>query len=129
MDVAPFDIAELPHAVAERSKIPGHRRLSAGMENADAMKLIRLLLRARRERPRDRSAECGQQFPPSDDNCHTPLPCEVRKRKNTTPRACCPNSAAPGAGRVHARHRNCNGAPPDPTQLPAKSAFFVIAVT
>src|SRR5215467_12891816 len=24
------------------------------------------------------AAECGQQFPPSDGDCHTPLPCEVR---------------------------------------------------
>src|SRR5215468_4126478 len=49
------------------------------------------LLRARRDRPRDRrAAECGQQFPPSDGDCHTPLPCEVRGGKDTTPRACCP---------------------------------------
>src|SRR5262249_32955820 len=35
------------------------------------------LLRARRERPRSRrAAECGQQFPPSDGDCHTPLPRE-----------------------------------------------------
>jgi hypothetical protein len=34
------------------------------------------VLRARRERP---SSECGQQFPPSDGDCHTPLPREVRK--------------------------------------------------
>src|SRR5262249_10212082 len=47
------------------------------------------LLRARRERPRDRrAAECSQQFPPSDGDCHTPLPCEVRKGNDTTPRAC-----------------------------------------
>src|SRR6516164_8255798 len=44
---------------------------------------------ARRERPRGRrAAECGQQFPPSDGDCHTPLPREVRKGKDTTPRAC-----------------------------------------
>ena len=42
----------------------------------------------RAPRPRDRSAECGQQFPPSDGDCHTPLPREVRKRKDITPRAC-----------------------------------------
>src|SRR5215813_5436115 len=37
----------------------------------------RPLLRARRERPcHRRAAECGQQFPPSDGDCHTPLPCE-----------------------------------------------------
>ena len=40
----------------------------------------------------------GQQFPSSDGDCHTPLPREVRRGKDTTPRACCPNSAAPGAG-------------------------------
>jgi hypothetical protein len=36
-------------------------------------------LRPRRERPRRRAAECDQQFPPSDGDCHTPLPREVRK--------------------------------------------------
>src|SRR5262249_30525144 len=57
------------------------------------------LLCARRKRPRCRgAAERSQQFPPSDGDCHTPLPCEVRKRKNTTPRVSCPNSAAPGVG-------------------------------
>jgi len=34
-----------------------------------------------------------------------PLPREVRKSKDTTRRACCPNSAAPCAGGAHARHR------------------------
>jgi len=49
------------------------------------------LLRTRRERlGRRRAAECGQQFPPSDDDRHTPLPCEVRRGKDTTPRECCP---------------------------------------
>src|SRR5262249_24393838 len=43
-------------------------------------------------------AECDQQFPPSDGDCHTPLPCEVRKWKDTTPRVCCPKRSAPGAG-------------------------------
>src|SRR5262249_45899190 len=48
----------------------------------------RRLLRARRERPRGRrTAECSQQFPPSDGDCHTPLPCEVRQGKDTMPRA------------------------------------------
>src|SRR5262249_27441145 len=45
----------------------------------------------RRERPCcGRAAKCGQQFSPSDGDCHTPLPCEVRKGNDTTPRACCP---------------------------------------
>src|SRR5262249_11226464 len=48
----------------------------------------RRLLRTCREGPRRRSAaECGQQLPPSDDDCHTPLPCEVRKGNDTTSRA------------------------------------------
>src|SRR5215831_16147220 len=33
------------------------------------------------------AAERGQQFPPSDGDCHAPLPCEVRGN-DTTPRAC-----------------------------------------
>src|SRR5215831_13777876 len=49
----------------------------------------RRLLPPRRERPRcRRAAECGQQLPPSDGDCHTPLPREVRKGNDTTPRAC-----------------------------------------
>ena len=35
-----------------------------------------------------RRAERGQQFPPSDGDCHTPLPCAVREGNDTTPRAC-----------------------------------------
>src|SRR5262249_44191152 len=59
----------------------------AVMEKANYWR--RRLLRARRERPRRRrAAECSQQFPPSDGDCHTPLPREVRKGKDTTPRAC-----------------------------------------
>src|SRR5262249_18359191 len=56
-------------------------------EHADASHAL-ALLRARRERPRSRrTAECGQQFPPSDGDCHTPLPCEVRReRYHATPR-------------------------------------------
>jgi hypothetical protein len=47
------------------------------------------LLRLRREGPRrSRTAKCGEQFPPSDGVCHTPIPCEVRKRKDTTAPAC-----------------------------------------
>src|SRR5215475_5158164 len=49
----------------------------------------RRLLPPRRERPRRRrAAECDQQFPTSDGDCHTPLPREVRKGNDTTPRAC-----------------------------------------
>src|SRR5262249_32017215 len=53
----------------------------------DTRRLARLL-RTRRKRPRRRAAECDQQLPPSDGDCHTPLPCEVRKGNDTTPRVC-----------------------------------------
>src|SRR5215813_10833911 len=63
----------------------------------------RRLLRARRERPRcSRAAECSQQFPPSDGDCHTPLPCEVRKGNDTTPRGC----------RLHVQGAGCWLLPP-----------------
>src|SRR5262249_3452289 len=62
------------------------RRIISQKPNA-----IPALMRARRERPRGRAAERDQQFPPSDGDCHTPLPCEVRKCNDTTPRARCPN--------------------------------------
>src|SRR5215831_19217217 len=101
-NVAPFDITEVAH--------PAHEFLAVWIvvrgsrsDVSDARGLTRLL-RTRRERPCDcRAAKCGQQFPPSDDDCHTPLPCEVRKAKNTTPRACCPTSAAPSADSRRAR--------------------------
>jgi hypothetical protein len=48
---------------------------------AQILNRIAGLLRARRERPPScRAAEGSQQFPPSDGDCHTPLPCEVHKR-------------------------------------------------
>src|SRR5262249_13827388 len=33
-------------------------------------------------------ATAAQQFLPSDGDCHTPLPCEVRKGNDTTPQEC-----------------------------------------
>src|SRR5262249_60669762 len=57
-------------------------------------------------------AKCSQQFPPSDGDCHAPLPREVRKGKDTTPRARCPNCVAPGAGGGRAGYtlrRSANG--------------------
>src|SRR5262249_32133338 len=38
---------------------------------------------------------------------HMPLPCEVRKGNDTTPRACCPK--APGAGGAHAAGQAATG--------------------
>src|SRR5262245_17227580 len=48
------------------------------------------------------AAECGQQFSPFDGDCHTPLPREVRKRKDTTPSPCSlPVQGGQDAGCVH----------------------------
>src|SRR5262249_57797226 len=91
--------AQLLYPLSERRTADRYCRIVSGLghEPPDAPPPL-ALLRARRERPRDRPAESGQQFPPSDGDCHTPLPCEVRKWNDTTPRACCPNCVAPGAG-------------------------------
>src|SRR5262249_46299489 len=51
---------------------------------------------ARRERPRDRAADRRHQFPPSDGDCHAPLPCEVRKGNDTTLGVRCPSAHSPG---------------------------------
>jgi hypothetical protein len=85
-NIAPFDITEVAH--------PAHEFLAnlivvrgSRSDVSDARGLGRLLS-ARRERPRGRrAAECDQQFPPSNGDCHTPLPREVRKWNDTTPRA------------------------------------------
>src|SRR5262249_38674753 len=71
------------------SQSTGDGVVEPGVEHADAGDLRGRLLRARRERPRGcRAAERDQQFPPFDCDCHTPLPREARKGKNTTARAC-----------------------------------------
>src|SRR5262249_6401717 len=51
------------------------QQLHSDHEHADAPHPLGLLP-ARRDRPRRRAAEYGQQFPPSDGHCHTPLPRE-----------------------------------------------------
>src|SRR5215831_11876271 len=84
-EVLSFHIPEVTQSIEQSAK--GRRYIG---KNAETIHFARLL-RARRERPRNRGpAECGQQSPPSDGDCHTPLPCEVRKGDDTTPRACCP---------------------------------------
>src|SRR5215469_5958837 len=86
-DVSALDVAGLLQTIAER----GHIKCIAAGRRAvkEPDHWHRRLLRTRRERPRSRSAaKCGQQFPPSDGDCHTPLPCEVRRGNDTTPRAC-----------------------------------------
>src|SRR5262249_11868200 len=79
---------------------------------------------ARRERPRGRrAAECSQQFPPSDGDCHTPLPC-ARCVKGRIP--CCertvPNSAAPGTGGGTPGTGGIGAAPDPRVRLDFKSA-------
>src|SRR5262249_18737473 len=85
-DVLCFNVSQVPQTSEKCAQV----RIGIGgskQQHADAPHALRLL-RARRERPRrHRAAECDQQFPPSDGDCHTPLPCEVRKWNDTTPRA------------------------------------------
>src|SRR5262249_23799009 len=84
---------------ARTSVVSSELRVEALMPFIVARPVVSLLRRSvQTKKQGSRPAECGQQFPPSDGDCHTPLPCEVRKGNDTTPRACCPNSAAPGAG-------------------------------
>src|SRR5262249_22004296 len=82
--VLALDIAGFAQAPTERAQTAREhvRRFTAEVSDHGH----RWLLRTRRERPRSRrAAECSQQFPPSDRDCHTPLPCEVRKGNGTTP--------------------------------------------
>jgi len=80
-------------AYVQRSRRCGHAKVSlhaalCGWSWLQLHRFVRML-RTRRKRPRRRrAAECSQQFPPSDGDCHTPLPCEVRRTKDTTPRTC-----------------------------------------
>src|SRR5262249_52433653 len=92
--VAPDDPARLRKPLLERPD-PGLKvRIVRGgvQEHADAPHFFALLRAGGSQGPRGRrAAECDQQFPPSDGDCHAPLPCEVRKGKDTTPRARCLN--------------------------------------
>src|SRR6516164_1225029 len=76
-DVLAFDVAGFLQTLAERANEVRIRSGRSAMKITDHWN--NRSLRARRQRPRRRAAECSQQFPPSDSNCHTPLPCEVRK--------------------------------------------------
>ena len=78
-DVLPFEITAFLEALTERGHITRSDFRSPRVEKHDHRH--RRLLRARHARPRRRAAECSQQFPPSDGDCHTPLPCEVRNAK------------------------------------------------
>src|SRR5262249_58570865 len=88
--VAALGSAQLWEAPYERriASLPYWFAWGEGIEHPDPPHSLRLL-RARRERPRRcHAAEGSQQFPPADGDCHTPLPCEVRKGHDITPRWC-----------------------------------------
>src|SRR5262249_51008487 len=69
--VPTLDISGFAQTLAERGDEVGVRGGRCAAEESDYRR--RRLLRARRERPRGRrSAECSQQFPPSDGDCHAP---------------------------------------------------------
>src|SRR5262249_46209363 len=73
-----LDIASVLEALTESAQTIHARVEHIGVEKSDYRHCR--LLPGCRERPREgRAAECSQQFPPSDGDCHTPLPCEVRK--------------------------------------------------
>src|SRR5215470_11341196 len=110
--------SDLPSQVTE--SLQERRMANSGLwivsghsvEHADAPHPF-ALLRARCERPRNRrTAESGYQFPPSDGDCHTPLPCEVRKGNDTTSRAC---SLAVQGGRMLVAFTSFVGILPPPT--------------
>jgi len=104
--IDPTEFAQL----YERGDMLALDRSRARAQKADSRQLSGLLS-ARCERPRRRAAECGQQFPSSDGDYHTPLPCEVRRGNDTTPRARCPS--AHGAGGAHAGRGLERGQPHD----------------
>src|SRR5262249_26758024 len=86
-DVLALNEACVLEALAECAQTVGLCVSRCGIEKSDDRHCR--LLRWRREWPPGRrAAECGQQFPPSDGDCHTPLPREVRKGNDTTPLAC-----------------------------------------
>ena len=75
-DATSFDPTEFAQSLHKSGGQWALGRRCSRAQEPDARQLPRLL-RARGERPRDcRAAECGQQFPPSDGDCHAPLPCE-----------------------------------------------------
>src|SRR5262249_11650606 len=81
-DVAADGPAKLLKALLERRETSLSFRIvrTGAHEHANASHRL-ALLRARRERPLRRAAKCSKKFPPSDGDCHTPLPCEVRRER------------------------------------------------
>jgi hypothetical protein len=77
-DVAAIDIAAFAQAAPERRLDVGPVILPLSVQEPDHRR--RRLLRARRQRPRYRAAECGQQFPPSDGDIHPSRARCVRQR-------------------------------------------------
>src|SRR5262249_2469183 len=75
--ILPLDVASFGEALPERIG-EGHIPCSCRAVEKPNHRHWRLL-RTGRKRPRGRTAECGQQFPPSDGGCHTPPPPAVRR--------------------------------------------------
>src|SRR6516162_5391562 len=68
--------------------IPGKRYRPRSWHQGNRSLVSTVAARALPAATPPRAAEGDQQLPPSDGDCHTPLPCEVRKGNDTTPRAC-----------------------------------------
>src|SRR5262249_16518586 len=81
--IQPSFVRTLPKTASPCAPAGGPRRA----EVADSWEFCRPLRAPRKGPRRCWAAECDQQLPPSDGDCHTPLPCEVRKRNDTTPQA------------------------------------------
>src|SRR6516165_12039596 len=112
-DVACFRPTQVLQRLAESRNARLCLRIALGKahQHADPPHPVGLL-RARREWPSQRrAAERYQQLPPSDGDCHAPLPREVRRGNDTTPRACS----------LHVRRAGCWLLPP---QSPALTALL-----
>src|SRR6516165_12832804 len=82
-DIAVFGPAERLETLAKCNDPSQHFGIVLGvwMQECDAAHAL-ALLRARRERPRGRAAQCEYQFSPSGVDCHATLPPEVVCMRN-----------------------------------------------
>src|SRR5262249_47685645 len=97
LDVAPIDVAQSCKAFEQSFEVWDLLLWTTRVPEITNCGNFSALLRARRERPcGSRAAECGQQFPPSDGDCHAPLPREVRRGNDSTPMSVLSLSTRPG---------------------------------